>query len=367
MAQVQVRDKLNEPIILVNIRLGINGQSLDESYDDKFTDYAGNTAWPNPLPSNSGYDLFVNYRNILDEYESITVHVPSLEFDVLIILEKLIKPVQDIHIFDNKFYDEDNQEWKMCFGSNFLLPQLVAEGIDIVPFLYDGLNGYRMFASSYNPAMQAGFKPFHPNTYPNWLNAIGDTLTILNANGLAGQLDIICDAQYPNMSQDLSVLRKMVSDCNDLLNAHKGFLGSLGNENFKNGFNANDFTEPIGKTIWACGSGGSGDPAPTSNGRVWRSQRQHLRRDKKLYIDIPPIDAPTYHLNPMILFDETVGYADFDNGSSRTNDSEQAYRMGRIMSAFWGGVIHLHSGGHSRLLGQIEEVCKDRFVESFNE
>lgn len=376
MAQIQVRDPEGIGIALLNVRLGANGESIDDAYDDKFTDFVGNTAWPNPIVSPSGYDLFLNYRNNLDEYESKTVHVDSLTNpttcsggtivgqDIVIVLNEIPLPVYDLHTSGDKIITEINTEWKMKFGSNFLLAQLVAEGIDIKPFLYSGLNGYRIFCTSYNPSIQAGFKPFHPDNYPNWLNAIGDTLAILNANGKYAQLDLVCDNNI--FGKDANFLRTLLVEVDSVANAHKGILGSLGNEVTKNGINPNDFTEPTGKTLWACGSGESGAPAPLSNGKSWKTQRQHLRRDIKMFIDIPPVDAPSYNLNPIIIFDETIGYwNNITTTGSRTGNIDWASKMGRIMSAFNGGVIHLDAGGHSKPVVGIEEECKDAFVEAF--
>lgn len=375
MAQIQVRNKDGIGVPLLNVRIGVNGQDMEGAYDDKFSDLQGNLAWPNPLPSNKGYSLFLNYKHVIDDYEAKTVTVDSLtrptkcdggiispENDIIIEVENSYPFVQDLHLDGDLIKTEDGKEWKMCFGSNFLLPQLVAEGIDILPFLYEGLNGYRMFGTSYNPATQAGFKPFHPDNYPNWLESLSKTFDILASVGKYGQLDLFCDNNYFN--KDVNFLRDLQNAVCDMLRSKKNKLYSLGNENFKNGFNADDFNEPQG-LITACGSGGSGDGAPLCRGNAWRTQRQHLRRDVKMFIDIPPVEAPTYSKGHIIIFDETIGYADFNRDEARTNNKDWAYKMGRIMSAFNGGVIHLDSGGHSKPLGVIEEECKDEFVRAF--
>lgn len=364
MSQVNILDKSANRIPLMHYTVSLSDNPDEPYIDDYFTDYDGASTWPRlGMPLDKPLFLHVNYFNKQVKYEYKRVEVAAgFVHDVIIILQDAIQTVEDLHADSDRIRTESGKEWKMCFGSNFLLPQLVAEGIDIVPFLYSGLNGYRMFGTSSNPSTQAGFKPFHPDNYSNWLESIGKTFDILADNGKYGQLDLICDNNIFN--KDVNFLRDLQNQVAEMLRSKKNKLYSLGNENFKNGFNANDFSEP-GGLITACGSGGSGDPAPLSNGRAWQTQRQHLRRDIKMFIDIPPIDAPTYNLAHIIIFDETIGYADFNQDGSRTNNKDWAYKMGRIMSAFNGGVIHLHSGGHSLQLGSREAECKDEFVRAF--
>ena len=88
---------------------------------------------------------------------------------------------------------------------------------------------------------------------------------------------------------------------------------------------------------------------------------------EKMFIDIPPVDAPSYFMNHKVLFDETIGFADFNEPGRRTNNSDWAFKMGRVMSGWNGGVIHLHNGIHSQPLGIIEDFCKDEFARAFHE
>lgn len=362
MSQIQVRDSKGEGISLINIRLSLGNGDSDSAYDDRFTDLAGNTAWPNPLPSNAGYTLYVNERNVDTDYDSATVHVNNLNDDILIVLNELKPAIQEIHIDGDLFRDEDGHEWKMKYGSNFMLCQLVAEGIDISDRLYPGLNGFRMTGIYKTISEQAGFKAFHPKNYPNWLNSISDTFDILSHNGYYGKLDLFCDLRQLDYSIDEQ--KKILNDVVDMLRSKKnGFGHSLGNENDANGFYAGDFTKP--NIPFATGSGLTGGPAPLSNSQAWDYQYQHLRRDEKMFIDIPPVDAPTYNLQHKLLFDETIGFADFNETGRRTSNKDWAYKMGRIMSAFNGGVIHLHHGVHSEVMPQAEQDCIDEFVRAF--
>jgi hypothetical protein len=244
-----------------------------------------------------------------------------------------------------------------------MLPQLVAEGVDITPLLYSGLNGYRIFGSYWYIAEQASRKHWHPSEYSNYYQAIEQTFNILEKNEKYACLNLVCDNQLFN--KDVGYIQDWQNEVIEIIKNQKNSFYSLGNENEKNGFNADNFTKPSG-IISACGSGLTGGPAPLSRSKPWDIQFQHLRRDSKMFIDIPPVDAPTYWLEHKLLFDETIGFADFNDTGRRTNNADWAYKMGRGMSAWNGGVIHLHSGGHSQPLGSIEELCKDEFVRGFN-
>jgi len=169
---------------------------------------------------------------------------------------------------------------------------------------------------------------------------------------------LICDNQL--FGKDANYLRDLQNKFVEMFKNKKGIY-SLGNENQFNGFNANDFDKPSG-VISACGSGGTGQPAPLSRGTAWDLQFQHLRRDDKMFIDIPPIDAPTYFINHKLIFDETIGFANFDDPNRRSKNAEWAFKIGRISSAFNGAIIHIENGSHSNMLNSDEQSCLDAFT-----
>lgn len=367
MSQIQIRDKRGNPIRGINVRYAIGSNDSDSAPDDKPSDYAGNLAFPTPIGSPNGYSLYINERNVNSKYKAQSpqtnpeLRVNSLTASDIPIVLEYADPTRIVRNGDKLVYASDlTREFKWCFGSNFMLAQMLAEGVDIKPLLYPGLNGYRLTGTYVNIAVQKGLKAFNPTNYPNWLNHIADTFDILFSEGKWAQLNLFCDMQM--QGYNLGQMRDMHRSVTDMLKTKPNSFYSLGNENQNNGFNADDFDKPAkdDELVSACGSGLTGGPAPTSRGGAWTIQHQHLRRDIKMFIDIPPVDAPTYNMNHIVIFDETIGYADFDSGS-RSSNVDWAGKMGRIMSAFNGGVIHLNRGVHSETLSPREQECCDAF------
>jgi hypothetical protein len=90
MAQIQIRDEHGQPIPGVTVFV-----TAGNSVDDKFTDGAGNTAFP-WRPSVPEYTIAVNThddqcgRGLMQKYEAVTVTVQAAELDVdyLIVLKR---------------------------------------------------------------------------------------------------------------------------------------------------------------------------------------------------------------------------------------------------------------------------------------
>lgn len=361
MSQIKVFDSKDEPLLwaFIPVRLGINNQNSDEAYDERIT-YNGATAFPNPLPSISGYNLYINDHtqyNYNINYNSITLHVPNLDNDIIITLNPT--PIQKIHIEGDKFINESGYEWKWAMGTNFMLPQLVAEGIDIRPFLYKNVNGFRLFGTHKIISEQVGLKPFDPSFYTNWLESIEKCIDILYDNNYYCQLNLLCDRQY--LPGDKNWMNELVHQVDEMAKNKKNLFFSLGNENEKNGFNTDDFSKPV-NIISACGSGLTGGPAPLCRGEAWDIQHQHLRRDRKMFIDIPPVDAPTYDKNHIIIFDETIAWSNHNDGSN-TNNIDDAYKLGAIARAYNGITIHIRNGVHSQILNDNEEQSLVEFKD----
>ncbi len=94
MSFIRVRDQFGNipppPCDRINVRLSVGHKSSDDAYDDRFTDDAGNTSFPHPLPSDDGYTLYANYRNVNPKYGQSSVYVADLELKpVDIAIEKL--------------------------------------------------------------------------------------------------------------------------------------------------------------------------------------------------------------------------------------------------------------------------------------
>lgn len=359
MSQIQVRNKHGEGIPLLNIRISNGTEPQEAAIFDVFTDYSGNSGWPIPHWPEGGYTLYFNVANIQKEYGSVSALVNHTNNVEVVLPFAPPPPLQRVHTEADKFALEDGSEFKWIFASNFMLHQRHAEGEDIRPVLYKGFNGYRIFGSYHWIAQQMGKQDFDPTHYPNWQSSLDSLADLLLEENKYFQYNILCDRQF--LPGDLDKMRWIVDAAVEVLRPKKNAILALGNENFKNGFNANDFDKPSGVVI-CTGSGPSGGPAPLSDGRPWDYQCQHLRRDEKMFIDVPPMEAPTYKLNRLLLFDETIGFADFDKPGSRSNNPTWAYQLGTVMRGWYGGVCHLHSGVHSLPLGSRETECKDAFI-----
>ena len=94
---VEVRNRLGQPIVYLNIRLSLGDLPSDAAYDDRFTDLAGHTAWPNPLPSPNGYTLYFNYANLQSLYGNTSVRIASFDEPVNVVMPWAgeVSPVPD--------------------------------------------------------------------------------------------------------------------------------------------------------------------------------------------------------------------------------------------------------------------------------
>jgi hypothetical protein len=355
---INLRDKNDVGIPLTYIRVSYASQNEDQAWIDGFTDFAGNVAF---MKMEEGkYRAYVNTRNVNKKYASTEVEVDLPCGDVKIVLDRV--KIQRVYKSGDDLLLGNGDRFTWAMGTNFMLAQLLADGEDIKSKFYPHVNGYRLFGMYDIIAKQAGRKTFSPRDYPNWLESIEKTIDSLAEDNLYCQLNLICDNQILNFTVD--ELRKLVDQVDEMAKNKDNLFFSLGNENFKNGFNADDFHEP-GNMISACGSGGTGEPAPLCRGEAWDIQHQHLRRDIKMFIDIPPIDAPTYSKGHIIIFDETIGFANHDSGS-RSSNADWAFKMGRIASAFNGITIHVESPIHSNYPNQTELNCLAAFEEGIN-
>lgn len=361
MSQIQTRDTNDNAIKLVNYTVSLS-ENPDEPYiDDFFTDYAGNSSWPRlGFPTDKPLYLHVNYFSKQEDYSYQKVEVPvGYTGDIKIILNSVIKPLGNLYI-ENDHLMVDGKRFVIIGTSNYMLGQYEAEG-DSTNRLYRGPNFARLFCTHFYISQQVGLKGSHPDNYgmSNWLDANERAIDKCNANGQYVQANLICDNQV--FGKDANFLRDLQNRFIEMFKNKKGIY-SLGNENQANGFNANDFDKPSG-VISACGSGLTGGEAPLSRGQAWDLQHQHLRRDEKMFIDIPPMDAPTYYINHKLIFDETIGFANYDSPGKRSSNKLWAGQIGRIASAFNGAIIHIDSASHSAPLNNVEQDCLDTFVE----
>lgn len=366
-ALVKVVDELGLPLIREYVRSSYASQNEDQAWWDGFTDDTGTLS--RELLPDGNYRAYANTRNVDKRYLSaedlFTLPLPkdSDGNDIPLTLTLKRKPLQRvIKEGDTLLLEEDRTEYLWNMSSNFMLAQKVAEGIDITPLIHR-TGGSRVTGIFKIISEQALFKPFNPDNYPNWLQAIEVTIDRHYELHKRLQLNLFCDMQF--LGYSVSRMQNLVSQIDEMLKLKKNVFFSLGNENEKNGFDANDFTKPA-NVLSACGSGLTGGPAPLCRGNAWDIQHQHLRRDEKMFIDIPPVDAPTYSKGHILIFDETIGWANFDSGS-RTSNKRWAYQLGAGMRGFNGGTIHIHNGIHSDPLNGDEESAITEYNRGMND
>jgi len=86
---VKVRDTQGNPLKYIDVRISFGNGTDDQAQDDRFTDLAGNTAWPDGLLPDlpDGANLYANTRNVQPEYKTATAHAPAKDALVEIVLE----------------------------------------------------------------------------------------------------------------------------------------------------------------------------------------------------------------------------------------------------------------------------------------
>jgi len=158
--QIQVRDKLGNAIPDIRIKYSVGDQPFDKVIDDKTTDDQGNLSFPFSAQSPNGYTLYVNWADTKKKYEILpALKVNSLDAaDIPITLN--IAPLLPLSFDSDYLRTADNSRFTLAGASNYMLPQLVAEGHDILSLLYRGPNCLRLFNTHSIISTQIGLKPF---------------------------------------------------------------------------------------------------------------------------------------------------------------------------------------------------------------
>lgn len=370
MAQIKLRDQEGIGVPLVNIRLGINGQNVDEAYDDKFTEPdSGTTAWPNPLPSSAGYDLFVNYVHKLDDYESKTVHVENFDNDIIIELIELSPSIESLEritvdgLYFNKFIKGESA---FLDYYRFLLEQ------DITPLLQQsrdlGSNCRRNFLMTYNTAKAAGLLPFNPDDFGNkFYDSFPYFLALYEEHGLYLYASCFPDnGLFPSWANNNS---KQVDHWNKICEIGKNhnnfFAVELTNEPGGHSFNQVDtdkFSQPNG--IISCSgsygpTGGNSMPGPKWSMRDFHTPRQY----PNLVVDCCVANHPNRLMGEPVLIGEPLGF-----GPNREKDPRIAKEMaGTARGTAAGITFHSTHGGFSQLYDNDEMSCGEAWFKELEE
>lgn len=246
MPQIQLRDKFGTPIPLMNIRLGVGIDTVDEAPDDRFTDYAGNTAWPYKPTSPGGFTLFVNYANVNSKYKPTQKHVANLDEDILITVER--EPLPKLTL---------NGKYLNVFikgNTDFLIYKKFLDGQDITPLLAQrsslGSNCVRVFG------MVDSFSHWHPQDYGDrYYQQIPVFLDLLQDYGMYCYFCVFADTQHimPSLAQQQDHWAKVI----DALSMRVNAIVELVNEpnQHENGVDRTKFFKPQ-SMISVCGDFG---------------------------------------------------------------------------------------------------------------
>lgn len=373
MAQIQVRNQFGEGLPLINIRIGRNGQSSDESEFDVFTDYQGNSAFPYDVPSSSGYELYVNYRHVDDEYLDASIHVNDFSVDHQIVLDSA--PLERV-VGDGLFTKtESGIPFFYAHESAFLDYYRFLRGEDITLLLrksYElGSKGRRNFLMTWNTAKAAGLPPFNPEDFGNaFYDRFPEFLKLYEAYRLYLYAAVFPDNKLFGSWTDQTP--KQVGHWNKLCEIGKSipnFYGlELTNEPAGHAFNqvdTNAFSEPDGILSCSGSYGDTGsDPMPDPQ---WSICDYHSPRDAPHYIkavkDNNCMDHPSRVIKgKRILSGEPLGFGDPSINPRRCSDPDIAKQIaGSSLGTMIGVCFHSEHGGFSQPYDHIENPCAYAF------
>lgn len=372
MPQIKLYDKKGKPLPFINIRLAINGQSEEDAYDERFIDFAGNTAWPNPLPSPSGYDLYVNYRNVNEKYVNKLVHVSNLNDDVIINLDG--SPLEKLVIKDKRLYTKSDASYFIKGESAFLDYYRFLRGENIRPLLEQsetlGGNCRRNFMMTFNTAKAAGLPPFNPEDFgDDFYNKFPDFMTLYAEYEQYGYFSIFPDnGLFPSWKdktgKQLVHWNKLGAIAAKIDNVFGFELTNEFQAKSDNNVDRNAFSKI---TNLLCCSGSYGEspegnryPEPYFDFGDYHSPRHYPNSVK----DCNAANNPNRLAGEATLVGEPLGFGDRSLDSRREDDPNIAREMaGSGIGTLIGIFYHCTHGGFSQLYDNVELNCGDAWFE----
>lgn len=363
MSQIQVRDAGGAPLTGINIRLSLGDLPSDAAYDDRFTDDAGNTAWPNPLPSPNGYTLYVNDRNVDPQYGTVVQHAPTLETDIPIVVPRA--PLPRLRVSGQRFVTETGYVFLKGVTA-FPLYQFFLDGKDIRPFLAQcqalGANLIRVFGMfHYINVNEFGKPAFKPQDYGDRFYDGTPAFCQLAAEyGLYVYWSCFPDNEFimPTHEQRKSHYDRWVP----VLAGAPNTLFELTNEQDAHGFNAVDanlYQKPSGMPSCAGSYGDVGGMMPRP---YWDFLDYHTPRYYPAGIkDCSVADHPNF-LNgkSAILLGEPDRF-----GSNGNPDAEKARQSaGTSVGTALGIVFHSRNGVRGEVFDDVTKRCADAFFSA---
>ncbi len=375
MAQIQVRDQHGAPVIGINVRLSIGHQSSDAAYDDRFTDLAGNTAWPNPLPSSEGYTLYVNYANVNPRYDKTSVFVDSLGDNVPITLSLLNVGFErgQLHTAGRDFYTEDGQPWQfrgysVHYAINAMFPNsgLDIDGVldEMVELGYNTLVSIGMHASPWKTANGWRCTPIE---HPDYFIKLAELFDKVAAKGLRIAHAPLADMQHLPSSFDK---QKFWRDSCAVMAGRWNVIARKGNESRHNGWHQNDYQYPnMGGVLCSQGSKG-GEQNPIQP--YLDFEEFELRRDlPKMFVDAPlrqlndgdfhgatgPINKPIVSIEPIFFHDTNPDHV----GDERSTDPRVALELGVLTGTCAGGAFGSSHSLECKRLQPLARQCASEY------
>lgn len=376
MAQVKLRNNGSPLPVQLNVRLALGNLSSDEAYDDRFTDFASNTAWPNPLDSNKGYTLYVNDRNVRDEYEMVKVWIPNFNNDVEIEVPKkppIGKESGFLHVEGRNFVTEQGQPWQFRGYSSHYLQNCFVGGYPthFINDVLDQINeyGYNTIISighHNSPWKQANGWAYGPHTDPNYFHNLGKLLDLCADKKIRVAHAIMADMQFATFDPQWFFRESCA-----VLAGRWNVLARKGNENKHNGYDPRNFAYPnMGGVL--CSQGSHGDQVNPYTPYLDFCEFEVKRSLPKMFLDLPlrqmmdgdfagpATNRPTINIEPMYFADTNPDHV----GDNRSTDPRVALESGIMMAACAGGGFGCSLGLECKVLapGSISDQCAREFI-----
>ena len=355
MAIIRVRDTAGQAIPLMNLRLSLGTQPSEAAYDDRFTDLAGNTAWPVVLPSADGYTLYANRANLKPDYGTASLHVQDFHGDIDLTVPH---DLSRIVVQGRDFIRTSNGERYQVIGCTDLM----------LAWRYD-IEGAEAIKPVLAQRGQCGFN----NLRVLWQKDINNTgtspwlmptskmvpfLTLCAEYGFYIEGVILADCQVCNPT--VAAQQARVSVQRSATVGIDSLIEQLGNEFSKNFFDPRNFTKPTDRLAANASNIEGGPDAPYWDFFCFSGQRAPLNHAIREYGPIEFIygDAGTYGGGVPAICDEGMKPG---INSSDPRDFERAGAQARSGN---GGRFHSFSGtgGNSCLFDNLEKACAEAFV-----
>lgn len=359
MPQIQIRDKFDNPLtdIYVRIAVGKNKTDISDAYDDKPSDDNGNLSFPTVLASPAGYTIQVNNSNINYKYEEYFQNVDAIDaFDIKINLARTILDRVGVSgMYFSKFIKGE---------SAFLDYFRFLRGEDLNPMLARsmklGSNCRRNFLMTHYTGIAGGIGECNPDDFGNdFYDKMPEFLNWYQEYGIYLYASVFPDNKIIGNWSNVDKQREHWGRLGEIARAHSGvFALELTNEIDAHDYNEvdpNKFTKHNGVL---CCSGSRGDtggapmPDPQWDFCDYHSPRHYPNE----VVDMCVANHPSrlQRKKPMML-GEPLGFGIGNNRESDSRIAKEAAGSARGTAA--GLIFHSTHGAFSQTYDGIELDC----------